>query len=29
MGLEIHPGSFGVTGVKKVNRVKNMKTTPI
>ena len=29
MGLEIHPGSFGVTGVKKVNHMKNMKTTPI
>ena len=29
MGLEIHPGSFGVTGVKKVNHIKNMKTAPI
>ena len=26
MGLEMHLGSFGVTGVKKVNHVKNMKT---
>ena len=26
MGLEIHLRSFGVTGVKKVNHVKNMKT---
>ena len=22
MGLKIHPGSFGVTGVKKVNHMK-------
>ena len=29
MGLEIHLGSFGVTGVKKVNHVKNMKTALI
>ena len=29
MGLKLHPGSFGVTGVKKVNHVKNMKTAPI
>ena len=29
MGLEIHPGSFKVRGVKKGNHVKNMKTTPI
>ena len=29
MGLQIHPGSFGVTGVKKVNHVKNMKTALI
>ena len=29
MGLKIHPGSFGVTGVKNVNHVKNMKTAPI
>ena len=29
MGLKIHPRSFGVTGVKNVNHVKNMKTAPI
>ena len=29
MGLKIHPGSYGVTGVKNVNHVKNMKTAPI
>ena len=29
MGLNIHPGSFGVTAVKKVNHVKNMKMAPI
>ena len=29
MGLEIHLRSFGVTGVKKVNHVKNMKTALI
>ena len=29
MGLKIHPGSFGVTGVKNVNHMKNMKTAPI
>ena len=28
MGLKIHPGSLGVTAVKKVNHVKNMKTAP-
>ena len=25
MGLKIYPGSFGVTGVKKVNHMKNVK----
>ena len=29
MGLKIHPGSYGVTEVKNVNHVKNMKTAPI
>ena len=29
VGLKIHPGSFGVTGVKKVNHMKNMKMAPI
>ena len=29
MGLEIHPESFGVTGVKKVDHMKNMKTASI
>ena len=29
MGLKIHPGSYGVTRVKNVNHVKNMKTVPI
>ena len=29
MGLEIHFGLFGVTGVKKANHVKNMKIAPI
>ena len=29
MGLEIHLGSFGVTGVKNFNHVKNMKTALI
>ena len=29
MGLKIHPGSYGVTGVKNVNHVKNMKTAQI
>ena len=29
MGLQIHPGSYGVTRVKNVNHVKNMKTVPI
>ena len=29
MGLKIHPGSYGVTRVKNVNHVKNMKTAPI
>ena len=29
MGLKIHLGSFGVTGVKKVNHMKNMKTASI
>ena len=29
MGLKIYPGSYGVTGVKNVNHVKNMKTAPI
>ena len=29
MGLKIHPRSYGVTRVKNVNHVKNMKTAPI
>ena len=29
MGLKICLGSFGVTGVKNVNHMKNMKTAPI
>ena len=29
MGLKIHSGSYGVTRVKNVNHVKNMKTAPI
>ena len=29
LGLKIHPGSYGVTRVKNVNHVKNMKTAPI
>ena len=29
MGLEIHLGLFGVTDVKKVKHVKNMKTAAI
>ena len=29
MGLKIHPGPYGVTGVKNINHVKNMKTAPI
>ena len=29
MGLKIHQGSFGVTVIKNVNHVKNMKTAPI
>ena len=29
MGLKIHPGSYGVTRVKNINHVKNMKTVPI
>ena len=29
MGLKIHPGSYGVTRVKNVNHMKNIKTAPI
>ena len=29
MGLEIRLRSIGITGVKKVNHMKNMKTAPI